>query len=179
MVTEVCDKLGIYRHDIGILPADRAKMAFQGNTYSKYVSFESLNWLCSYGTDVIFIEKEGVVNRLVPFTKNVGISLVQCGGFFSEYALFLAEMSKKEGGNIAILTDFDSSGVTMGLKVKVKNAIRIGADMNTITDLGLRDRLEKIQERVARNTHWQGIKDILDVVDDTKRPNKKKDSGIL
>lgn len=81
MVTEVCDKLGIYRHDIGILPADRAKMVFQGNSYSKYVSFESLNWLCSYGTDVIFIEKEGVVNRLVPFTKKVGIALVQCGVF--------------------------------------------------------------------------------------------------
>jgi hypothetical protein len=56
MVTEVCDKLGIYRHDIGIFPADRAQMAFQGNTCS--VSFESLNWLCSYRTDVIFIEKE-------------------------------------------------------------------------------------------------------------------------
>jgi hypothetical protein len=95
-------------------------------------------------------------------------------GFFSEYALFLAEMSKKEGGNIAILTDFDSSGVTMGLKVKVKNAIRIGADMNTITDLGLRDRLEKIQERVARNTHWQGIKDILDVVDERRDQTKRK-----
>jgi hypothetical protein len=56
MVTEDCNKLGICRHDIGIFPADRAQMAFLGNTYS--VSFESLNWLCPYGTDVIFIEKE-------------------------------------------------------------------------------------------------------------------------
>jgi hypothetical protein len=61
-----CDRLGIKRHDIGIFPADRAVMAFQGRLYS--VSFENYKQLAYLGVDVLCVEKEGIVDKLVPFT---------------------------------------------------------------------------------------------------------------
>ncbi len=36
-------------------------------------------------TDIICIEKKNVVDRLVRFTSNFGIALIQSQGFMSEY----------------------------------------------------------------------------------------------
>ena len=65
-IKDYCDKLGIKRHDIGIFAADRAVMAFRGRLYS--VSYENLEQLAQLGTDIICVEKEGIVDKLVPFT---------------------------------------------------------------------------------------------------------------
>jgi hypothetical protein len=82
-IKEYSEKLGIKRHGIGIFAADRAVMAYQGETYS--VSFENYKRLARLGVDVICIEKEGIVEKLAPFTEGVGIVLVQSQGFVSEY----------------------------------------------------------------------------------------------
>ena len=88
-IKEYCeDTLGIKRHQIGIFAADRAVMAYQGETYS--VSFENCKQLARLGVDIICIEKEGIVEKLVPFTEGVGIALVQSQGFVSEYGIMLA-----------------------------------------------------------------------------------------
>lgn len=116
-VRVICEKeLGIKRHDAGIFPADRAVMAFQGELYS--VSYESIEYLKTNGPDVIMIEKEGIVEKLVPFTTDLGIALIHSQGFYSEYAEILANEVIAYGGNVGILTDFDSAGINIGLKIK-------------------------------------------------------------
>ena len=116
-VRVICEKeLGIKRHEAGIFPADRAVMAFQGQLYS--VSFYNIKYLKNHGPDVIFIEKEGIVEKLVPFTTDLGIALVHSKGFYSEYAEMLANEAVKWGANVGILTDFDSAGINIGLKIR-------------------------------------------------------------
>ena len=86
-IKEYCEKMGIKRHDIGIFPADRAVMAYQGETYS--VSFENYKQLAHLGVDVVCIEKEGIVEKLAPFTEGVGIALVQSRVLYLNTALCL------------------------------------------------------------------------------------------
>ena|SRR5215469_11657693 len=87
-------------------------MAFNGRIYNvNYENFTTLE------TDIIFTEKEGLVNTLVPFTTNMGIALVQSGGWSSEYTKFLIEEAQSlDLKNIGILTDFDSQGVGIALE---------------------------------------------------------------
>ena len=47
------------------------------------------------GVDVIFIEKEGIVEKLTPFTTGLGIALVHSEGFYAEYAEMLADEALK------------------------------------------------------------------------------------
>ena len=56
---------------------------------------------------MIIVEKEGVVKQLSPFADEKGIALLNTRGFLTEYASNLSEQSRKNGCNIAILTDFD------------------------------------------------------------------------
>jgi hypothetical protein len=83
MVREICEKdLGVKRHEIGIFASDRAQLAFQGHISN--VNLENIPMLQDLGTHVILVEKEGIVDKLVPFTKNAGIALLQSTGFSSE-----------------------------------------------------------------------------------------------
>ena len=68
------------------------------------------------GVDVIFIEKKGTVEKLTPFTTGLGIALVHSQGFYAEYAEMLADESLNYTGNIGILTDFDATGINIGLR---------------------------------------------------------------
>lgn len=43
------------------------------------------------GIDVIFIEKEGIVEKLTPYTTGLAIALVHSQGFYAEYAEMLAD----------------------------------------------------------------------------------------
>ena len=111
-VRVICEKeLGIKRHKAGIFPADRAVMAFKGQSYS--VNYDNINMLRHLGADVIFIEKEGIVEKLTPFTTGLGIALVHSQGFYAEYAEMLADESLTYRGNIGILTDFDATGINI------------------------------------------------------------------
>lgn len=59
-----------------------------------------------------------VVEKLTPFTTGLGIALVHSQGFYAEYAEMLADESLTYRGNIGILTDFDATGINIGLKIK-------------------------------------------------------------
>ena len=101
---------GIKRHNIGIFPADRAVMAFNGRSYS--VSFENYKQLAHLGADVVCVEKEGFVDKEIPFTTGVGVALVQSQGFLSEYGEMLAQEAARAFpayANAAMLTDFADS----------------------------------------------------------------------
>ena len=75
-------------------------MAFQGELYS--VSYDNIEVLESNGPDVIFIEKEGIVEKLIPFTTDPGIALVHSQGFYSEYAEMLANKVIAWRGNVGV-----------------------------------------------------------------------------
>ena len=59
------------------------------------MSFENCKDLAKNGVDIICIEKEGIVEKLIPFTEGVGIALVQSQGFVSEYGIMLATEAKR------------------------------------------------------------------------------------
>jgi len=118
------------RHLIGIFAADRAVMAFQGELSS--VSFENYKDLAHLGVDIVLVEKEGTVEKLVPFTRELGIAFVQSQGFIAEYGVMLAEEARKQSVNLAILTDFDASGIN--LAYNINRVIRIGADLKMLEE---------------------------------------------
>lgn len=61
---------------------------------------------------------EGIVEKLTPFTTGLGIALVHSQGFYAEFAEMLAEGLIKYRGRIGILTDFDATGINIGLRIR-------------------------------------------------------------
>ena len=84
---------------------------------------------------MVIVEKEGVVKQLSPFADEKGIALLNTRGFLTEYASILSEQSRKNGCNIAILTDFDASGLLIARSVP--DVYRIGIDFDTLDYFGL------------------------------------------
>ena len=186
MIRPVCeDFYHVKRHQIGIYPEDRAVMAYNGVMYA--VSFDNLRWLMTEGTDVIAVEKQGTVIKMMPFTENAGVAFIQSQGFISEYGIALARLAGKDSeaayeytdritpmfrGNVGSLTDCDSSGLVIGMKIK--GATRLGIDLDTIDEInrvnkGLEDELdidlpielEDLEESNSANSHWQGLVGII------------------
>jgi hypothetical protein len=165
-VKDWCDRQEIKRHNIGIFPADRAVMAFQGRLYS--ISFENYKILADLGVDVVLVEKEGTVNKLVPFTTELGIAFVQSEGFVAEYGEMLAEEIHRQDNNLAILADLDSSGIV--LTHKIKGAIRLGVDLGVLDEFNEQtdengepfeqiDALE-LAESYNGASHWTYLKNL-------------------
>ena len=83
-IKDVCENYHhVKRHQIGIFPEDRAVMAYAGRYHS--AGFEDIKHLMHLGTDVMVVEKQGTVLKMVPFTRNRGIAFIQSQGFVSEY----------------------------------------------------------------------------------------------
>ncbi|MFL6412592.1 MAG: hypothetical protein ACJ71K_15305 [Nitrososphaeraceae archaeon] len=134
LIKEVCEEnLGVKREYIGILAADRAQLYFKGEW--RDVGLKEIEQLSLYGIALLIIEKEGVAEQLSLFADEKGIALLNTRGFLTEYAEILSKKSEKEGCKVAILTDFDASGLV--LAAKAPNAYRIGIDFETLEDLGL------------------------------------------
>jgi hypothetical protein len=128
-IKNVCEQdLGAKREDLGITAADRAQLYFKGQWYD--VGLEEINDLVQFGTDMVIIEKEGVVKQLAPFADEKGIALLNTRGFLTEYASILSEQASKYGCNIAILTDFDASGLLIANNIP--DVYRIGIDLDTL-----------------------------------------------
>lgn len=179
-VKEYCDSKGIKRHEIGIFTADRALLAYRGELHS--VGFDQIIGLAKKGTDIICIDKKNIVDRLVRFTSNFGIALVQSQGFMSEYGHMLVQIAKQHGANVAILTDFDDSGVLLGYQLK--GIVRFGIDPDTINEINniiLEQKqgegnisISLLEEEYKRSkgspgeiddekrNHWKVLKDLAD-----------------
>ena len=155
LIKELCqDELGVKREDIGILAADRAQLYFKGKWMD--VGLKEIETLSLYGTDMLIIEKEGIAEQLALFADQKGIALLNTRGFLTEYAEVLSKKSVKEGCNIAILTDFDVSGLI--LATKVPGAYRIGIDFETLNDLGL--DIEDVEEEYKpRGNHLKPLQE--------------------
>lgn len=160
------DRIGVKRHEVGIFAADRAVMAFQGELYS--VSFENYKQLANLGVDIVLIEKEGTVDKLVPFTTGFGVALVQSEGFVSEYGVMLAQEAKKQGVNLFTLTDFDASGIL--LAHKIKGAKRLGIHLGVIDEFNAQKDeignpfeqldLRKLRESYNGGDHWKYLRNL-------------------
>ena len=174
MIQDVCENYcGVRRHQIGIYPADRATMAFNGKYYT--VDFDGIRNLIHIGTDIIVVEKFGTVVKMIPFTQNNGIAFIESQGFVSEYGIALARLCNGQGqiakdytngyvpkyiGHLGVLTDCDSSGVGIGLKIP--GATRLGIDLDTIAQMneanpGLGLKLEDLVEGTKQNSHWEAL----------------------
>ena len=142
LIRSTCeDTFHVKREDIGIIAADRAQLYFKGKWMD--VGLEEIKDLVQYGTDMLIIEKEGVVEQLKSFADEDGIALLNTRGFLTEYADILQEKAGIEGCNIAILTDLDISGLMIA--AKVPNAFRVGIDFDTLEYLGL--DIKKVEEK--------------------------------
>ena len=148
-IKEVCDELGITRASIGIIVGEAAHMYFRGNRYS--VGIDELTRLKKKGVVVLIIEKEGIAEQLRHLAAPYGIALVHTRGFLTEYAEDLSQLINNDGGNIAILTDFDISGMTIAFDAP--KIPRIGIDFDTLIDLEISDKQEELEEVYTPDQH--------------------------
>jgi len=156
-IREECEKLGVTREEIGIIAADRAQLYYSGKWTN--VGLDEIETQVDYGTDMIIIEKEGVIVQNSLFSNGKRIALLNTRGFLVEYASKLARLASERGCNISILVDWDVSGLLIYLKVKriVPSIKRIGVDFRTLEDLGL--RAEDAEERydTTKNKHLDAL----------------------
>jgi hypothetical protein len=71
----ICDKAGVRRDQIGLITGARAELYFNGSW--KSVSFDAIDELSTNGTDIIFIEKEGIPDELKEFADKCGIAMLK------------------------------------------------------------------------------------------------------
>lgn len=153
-IRKVCEeKLGMKREELGIIAADRAQLYFRGSWHD--VGLDELPQLMHMGTDLLIIEKEGVAEVLGPFADKKGIALLNTRGFLTEYATILSDLSRQNGCNVSILTDFDASGLL--LAKKVPSIYRLGIDFGTLDYFGLTPT-EIEEEYEPDNNHMKPLK---------------------
>jgi hypothetical protein len=157
-IKNVCEQdFGIKRDEIGITAADRAQLYFKGKWHD--VGLEELNELMLYGTDMLIVEKEGVVKQLAPFADEKGIALLNTRGFLTEYASILSQQSSDNGCNIAVLTDLDASGLLIASIIS--NVYRVGIDFETLEYFGVDCSIVEEEYKPQQN-HLKPLKDMAD-----------------
>jgi hypothetical protein len=106
------------REDLGIIAGARASLYFDGKWEN--VDMDEIVALAEKGTDLVFIEKRGIIEIVSKYIGQYGIAFCNTQGHFTEYAKDLARASKEAKGNVAIITDWDCAGVNIAERVRVK-----------------------------------------------------------
>lgn len=109
MVKDLCDKCGITRAELGIFAGVRAELYFSGSW--KSVSFDAIGDLAEKGTDIVFIEKEGVAILLTEWADKYGVAMVNTRGHLTEYGKDLMNAAKESGAHVVIMADYDIAGI--------------------------------------------------------------------
>jgi hypothetical protein len=122
------------REDLGIIAGVRAELYFDGTWTS--VGFDAIEELAGKGTDIVFIEKEGVPEVLTEFADRYGIAMVNTRGYLTEYGKDLMTAAKSSGANVVIMTDYDLTGINIA-SLSPKNMPWIGIDETTLEYFGL------------------------------------------
>lgn len=162
LLRKICDKAGKKRSEIGIITGARAEMYFDGRWQS--VSFDAIEELAQKGTDIVFIEKEGIIDELKEHAVKFGIAMVNSRGYLVEYAHDLTNAAKSLGANIIIITDYDLSGVNLASKCG-KHVHWITMDDATLQYFGL----VKDKRIVVRATNTKLIDHIKEIMRTDKR----------
>jgi hypothetical protein len=108
-IKDLCDAVGKTRAEIGIITGVRAELYFDGGWSS--VSLDKIAELSKKGTDVVFIEKQGVPEILTEYADKYGIAMVNTRGKLVEYAKDLMNQIDEDGGHAVIMADYDGAGV--------------------------------------------------------------------
>jgi hypothetical protein len=155
LIRQTCEtEFNCNMEEIGIFAADRAQMYFDGHWYD--VGFDELDSLAVVGTDLIIFEKEGMAETLILMADRRGLSILFTRGFATKYVRDLSELSKKDGCNVSVLSDYDASGVLLASKLKVP---RIGIDPDTLKYFNL--KREDVEEEYNPKNHLAGIYDLV------------------
>lgn len=162
LLRNICNKFGKKRSEISVITGARAEMYFDGRWES--VSFDSIEELAQKGTDIVFIEKEGIIDELKEHADKFGIAMVNSRGYLVEYAHDLMNAAKSSGANIIIITDYDLSGVNLASKCG-KHVHWITMDDATLQYFGL----VKDKRVVVRATNTKLIYHIKEIMQTDKR----------
>ena len=163
LIKKICDIRGVKRSDIGITTGARAELYFNGGWWS--VSFDAIGGLATKGTDLVFIEKQGIIDELVTHADKYGVSLVNSRGYLTEYAHDLMEAAKESGGNVIIMTDYDLSGINLASKCPTDTHY-VTMDDTTLEDFDLdRDDLNI----AVRATNTQLIDRVTEIIETDSR----------
>jgi hypothetical protein len=127
LIKKACDDFGVTRESLNIFAGARAVMYFQGNWSS--VKFDDVKSLARNGTDILFIEKMGIVEIFTEHADKYGMAIVNTQGLLTEYGKDLMKEAQRQGGHVAILSDYDDHGLL--LASKVPDIPRIGIDERT------------------------------------------------
>jgi hypothetical protein len=173
-IRDECAKLGVTREQIGIIAADRAQLYFKGKWSN--VGLDEIETQVDYGTDMVIIEKEGVIVQISLFSNKKRIALLNTRGFLVEYASRLARLASERGCNISIIVDWDVSGLLIFLKMrKIIPALkRIGVDFKTLEELGLKEE-DVAEDYTPNEDHLNPLKRELDALIEDARKNREWD----
>ena len=109
LVKELCEDAEVTRESLGIFAGVRAELYFNGNWTS--VSFDNVKRLAEKGTDILFVEKEGIPDVLTGLADKYGIAMVNTRGHLTEYGKDLMKVAKELGAHVVIMADYDATGV--------------------------------------------------------------------
>jgi len=166
-INKLCKGLHTTREDLMIYASSRAFLYFRGERIP--VSLATMEDNIKKGTDILIIEKEGICEVLFQYADKQGIALLDTKGFPVEYAKRLSELSKELGCNIAVITDFDDSGLLMAWNLyhKVSNDIyRIGIDFDTVKELDI--KIQDVEESYTPSNAMKRLKRLAFFGDEKK-----------
>ncbi|MGH9976861.1 MAG: hypothetical protein ACRD8Z_13660 [Nitrososphaeraceae archaeon] len=141
-IKEICDSLEIRRVDVGILAGEAGHLFYRGEHFA--ISLDELDSLKLKGVIILIIEKRGIAELLRPIAEPYGIALLSTQGFLTENAIDLAYLASTTGAKVAILTDYDISGIIIAHQVP--EVPRIGIDEGTLDDLNILNRQQDLEE---------------------------------
>ncbi|MFY9965201.1 MAG: hypothetical protein WBL44_05215 [Nitrososphaeraceae archaeon] len=109
VIKRVCKVYGVTRESLGIIAGSRAVLYFEGESYS--VGYDAILRLAEMGVDHICVEKDGICEILTDRAEKYGIALVNTRGHLTEYCEQLMIAAKKSGATVAIITDYEYTGI--------------------------------------------------------------------
>jgi hypothetical protein len=154
-IKEICDSLEIRRIAIGILAGEAGHLFYRGNHYA--VSLDDLGDLKNLGVIILIIEKRGIAELLRNVLKPYGIAVLSTQGFLTENAVDLQYLASEVGGKVAILTDYDISGIMISQQVPEVPRIGIDGD-TTLRELNILNRKADLEEvYIPGKTHLKAV----------------------
>jgi hypothetical protein len=143
------------RRDLRIYTAATATYYYRGKKLA--VSLEEVDELSQQGSDIVVAEKESVAKDLKDVAAPSGIGTLTSRGFLDESSQELAEFADERGGNTVIITDFDTAGLLLSLKVP--NIVRIGVGFDTLDyfKFNKRQRAKLMEECDLDWNHYKSL----------------------
>ena len=166
-IKKLCDIRNITRASIGIFAGVRAELYFKGEW--KSVSFDAINELAEKGTDIVFIEKQGIAEVITDFANKYGIAMVNTRGYLTEYGNDLMNAASNFGANVVIMTDYDLTGINIasqiptgipwiGIDQRSFEYFNLNRDSNDIAVQATNKKLSKtVEEKVTRDPRFSNV----------------------